>query len=302
LKLDFILKYIFIFLGALWSTGNLVTVFCIKTCGLAVGLLIWATTSLVMGWAGGRFGLLGVNPQIPATTTKLALNYTSVILAAVSAIFFLFIKSSNAPRTPRSNVPDSEQAPVEMVKSGSIPVETEEILETDFPFLNKLSDPVQKTLGCFLAAAAGIFYGLMFIPDQYIRDHPEKFIYKNNLPPNNGLYYVSSQYAGILFTSLFYFILYTLFKRNKPVINPSIALPAMISGVMWAVANIGFIVAISALKSAVAYPIVSVLPGIVTSLWSLFWFREIQGKRNYIFLGCGMLVRVLAAILSGLSA
>jgi hypothetical protein len=92
LKLDFILKYIFIFLGALWSTGNLVTVFCIKTCGLAVGLLIWATTSLVMGWAGGRFGLLGVNPQIPATTTKLALNYTSVILAAVSAIFFLFIK------------------------------------------------------------------------------------------------------------------------------------------------------------------------------------------------------------------
>jgi glucose uptake protein GlcU len=76
----------------------------------------------------------------------------------------------------------------------------------------------------------------------------------------------------------------------------------MISGAMWGIANIGFIVAISALTSSVAFPIVSVLPGIVTSLWSLFLFREIQGMRNYIFLGIGMLVRILAAALSGLSA
>jgi hypothetical protein len=59
---------------------------------------------------------------------------------------------------------------------------------------------------------------------------------------------------------------------------------------MWGIVNIGFIVAIS----AVAYPIVSVLPGIVTSLWSLFLFREIQGRNNYIFLSIGMLVRILS--------
>ena len=68
---------------------------------------------------------------------------------------------------------------------------------------------------------------------------------------------------------------------------------------MWAVANIGFIVAISTLTGAVAYPIVNVLPGIVSSLWSLFLFREIQGKKNLIFLGIGMLLRILAAVLSG---
>ena len=255
-----------------------------------------------MGWAGGRFGLLGVTPQVPPSTTKLALNYTSVVLASLSALFFLFIKSTNTPRVPRSNVIDNDQPPTEIVKTGSITVETEQILETDFPFLNRLSDPLQKTLGCFLAALAGVFYGLMFLPDQYIRDHPEKFIYKNSIPPNNGLYYVSSQYSGILLSSLVYFVIYAALKRNNPVMNPSVALPAMVSGVMWALANVGFIVAISALKSAVAYPIVSVLPGIVTSLWSLFWFREIQGKRNFIFLGVGMVVRCLAALLSGLSA
>ena len=254
-----------------------------------------------MGWAGGRFGFLGINPQVPPTTAKLAMNYASVALAAISAIFFLFIKSSNAPAKPYYDPDNDRQGSIDFAKTETITIETEEILETDFPFLNRLSDPVQKALGCALAALAGIFYGIMFIPDQYIRDHPEKFIYKNLVPSNNGLYYVSSQYSGILLASLFYFIVYAIFKRNKPSINPSIALPAIISGAMWAIANIGFIVAISALKSAVAYPIVSVLPGIVTSLWSLFWFKEIRGKRNYIFLACGMIVRCVAAVLSGLS-
>ncbi|CAF4762391.1 unnamed protein product, partial [Rotaria magnacalcarata] len=78
----------------------------------------------------------------------------------------------------------------------------------------------------------------------------------------NGLYYINSQYSGILLSSLFYFVVYAALKRNKPRINPSIALPAMVSGAMWAVANIGFIVAITALKNAVAYPIVNVLPGV----------------------------------------
>jgi hypothetical protein len=255
-----------------------------------------------MGWAGGRFGIFDVIPQVPTTTTKLALNYASVILAAISAIFFLFIKSTNPPREPQYVASDDEQKTDETIKANTIGVETEQILETDFPFLNRLSDPLQKTLGCALAALAGLFYGLMFIPDQYIRDHPDKFMHKGEKPSMNGLYYVGSQYSGILLSSIFYFIVYAILKRNKPVINPSIALPALISGTMWAIANIGFIVAISALKSAVAYPIVSVLPGIVTSLWSLFWFREIQGKRNYIFLACGMTIRCLAALLSGLSA
>ncbi len=254
-----------------------------------------------MGWAGGRFGIFGIEPQIPKTTTKLALNYVSVVLAAMSAIFFLFIKSSTQREVPYVAQYD-EASEVELTKRSNINLKNGEILETDFPFLNRLSDKVQKTLGCASAGLAGIFYGSIFLPDQYIRDHKEKYIYRGEYPPDNGLYYIHSQYSGILLSSLFYFILYAALKRNKPNINPSICLPAMVSGTMWAIANIGFIVAISALKSAVAYPIVSVLPGIVTSLWSLFFFREIQGRNNYIFLAIGMLVRILAAVLSGLSA
>ncbi|CAF2404221.1 unnamed protein product [Rotaria sp. Silwood2] len=288
--------------GILWTTGNLVTVFCIKTCGLAVGLLIWGTTSLIMGWAGGRFGIFGIKPQIPGSKEKAAMNYISVILAALSAVFFLFIKSTKTVRALRNLNLNDDQSSIELEKAESLNVENEENLETDFPCLNKLGDRLQRIVGCILASVAGIFYGLMFIPDQYIRDHRENYKHNNELPPNNGLYYINSQYSGVLLSSLFYFIIYAALKRNRPSINPSIALPAMVSGAMWAVANIGFIVAISTLKNAVAYPIVNVLPGVVTSLWSLFLFREIQGRKNYIFLGIGMLIRILAAVLSGLSA
>lgn len=253
-----------------------------------------------MGWAGGRFGIFGLTPQVPSTDSKLALNYLGVAFAALSGIFFLFIKSTNKPQSSLYNINSEEPTPLELSEIGNSNAEEYEE-EIDFPFLNRMSPTIQKVVGCTLAAFAGLFYGLMFVPDQYIRDHQQDFLFHGKAPPKNGLFYVNSQYSGILLSSLSYFIIYSILKRNKPSINPSIALPAMVSGVMWAVANIGFIVAISTLSGAVAYPIVNVLPGIVSSLWSLFLFREIQGKKNLIFLGIGMILRILAAVLSGLS-
>ncbi|CAF0885812.1 unnamed protein product [Didymodactylos carnosus] len=290
--------------GILWTTGNLATVFCIKTCGLSVGLLIWGTTSLIVGWAGGRFGVLGLKAQVPTSTPKLAMNYISVVFAALSAVFFLFINSENTPRrSPSFSIKEDDKTADKLSEGNNMVMTVVEYpRDEDFPFLNRLSRLQQKILGYILAALAGVFYGIMFIPDSYIRDHPEDFQRNGENPASNGLYYVNSQYSGILLSSTFYFIVYSGLKRNKPSINPSICLPAMVSGTMWAIANIGFIVAISALKQAVAYPIVSVLPGIVTSLWSLFFFREISGRRNLIFLGSGMALRCLAAVLSGLSA
>jgi multidrug transporter EmrE-like cation transporter len=291
-------------LGFLWTTGSMTTVFCVKTCGLIVSVLIWSTTMLITGWASGRFGLFGVIPQIPSMRSKLIMNYVSVVLAALSGIFFILIKSSNEPikKSIVISRPENEQArePAKVVHEQV--VHDGQVLDTDFPFLNRFSKPLQRALGSIVSALSGIFYGTMFIPDQYIRDHPDEFIYNHSRPPNNGLYYVGSQYSGILLSSVAYFIIYAICKRNQPSINPSVALPAMISGTMWAIANVGFILAVSTLKSSVAYPIVTVLPSLITSLWSLFWFHEIQGKQNYILLICGMIVRSIAALLSGLSA
>merc|ERR1712038_1391780 len=55
--------------GFLWSSGNLMVVPIIQTIGLAQGLLIWGSLNLLSGWASGRFGWFGLNPEPPHNTT-----------------------------------------------------------------------------------------------------------------------------------------------------------------------------------------------------------------------------------------
>ena len=50
-----------------------------------------------------------------------------------------------------------------------------------------------------------------------------------------------SFYTGIVMTSLAYFVAYCIIKRNKPVINNQIVLPGLCSGILWGIANVGFL-------------------------------------------------------------
>jgi len=128
--------------------------------------------------------------------------------------------------------------------------------------------------------------------------------------------YVFAHFCGILATSTLYFVLYSICKRNKPVvcfsglvcsesilrvfpigmvhlhwlfdftlrvviwlklqIYPSVVLPAMVSGGMWAVAEVGWFIANHYLSEAISFPIITTGPGIVASLWGVCVFREVK--------------------------
>ena len=148
------------------------------------------------------------------------MNYLGVVFAALSGIFFLFIKSTNKPRSTAYTSQTDEPTPLELSKIGNINMD-EQQEEVDFPFLNKMSPTVQKSrMGVHWAAFAGLFYGLMFVPDQYIRDHQQDYLFHDKPPPKNGLYYVNSQYSGILLSSMTYFIVYAIFKTQQTVDQP----------------------------------------------------------------------------------
>ncbi|XP_043551805.1 transmembrane protein 144-like isoform X1 [Chiloscyllium plagiosum] len=67
--------------GFLWATGNITVIPILKTVGLGMGGLIWATFSLLMGWASSRFGWFGLDVQkVPSPI----LNYIGTALAALS--------------------------------------------------------------------------------------------------------------------------------------------------------------------------------------------------------------------------
>lgn len=38
-------------------------------------------------------------------------------------------------------------------------------------------------------------------------------------------------------TSSFYFVVYAVFKQNKPVVYPKVIVPGLVSGIMWGIAT-----------------------------------------------------------------
>jgi len=59
-------------------------------------------------------------------------------------------------------------------------------------------------------------------------------------------------------------------------VYPRAILPGIVSGGMWAVAEISWFLANNYLSEAVSFPIITTGPGLVASLWGVFVFREIK--------------------------
>ena len=77
--------------GALWATGNCMSVPIINSIGLSMGLLIWGAANMLMGWAIGVFGLFGLEKN---DIKHPALNYTGVALAVIALGIYSQIKAS----------------------------------------------------------------------------------------------------------------------------------------------------------------------------------------------------------------
>jgi Transmembrane family, TMEM144 of transporters len=82
---------------------------------------------------------------------------------------------------------------------------------------------------------------------------------------------------------------------------PQSIVPAFLSGAMWGVAQAFWLVANGTLGLTVAYPIVTLGPTIVSSLWSVLLFKEIRGRRNLILLGIAMLLNVACVLMVAFS-
>ena len=66
----------------------------VKSIGLGLGLLIWGLVGMLVGWASGHFGILGVAPDPPLAAPWA--NYAGVIFAAASLGVYANITSEVA--------------------------------------------------------------------------------------------------------------------------------------------------------------------------------------------------------------
>ena len=267
--------------GILWTTGNILCLLVIRINGLGMSMLLWCTTNMLIGWASGHFGWFGL---IPENVEHPIFNYIGVIIACLSGVIFLGIRTTTKQEDivviqDEDDNADTERQPILQPSNDDRPIET-----TNFSL---------RIIGCVLAIVSGVFFGLVFIPSTYIQDHPYgQYINASK----NGLHYVYAMYSGVFLSSTFYYIVYLAYKRTRPYVYVQSILPAMISGIMWGIAQAGFLVANSVLSQAISFPLISIGPGTVAILWSIFYFKEISGQRNYWIIIIGTILRILSAV------
>ncbi|EYC25506.1 hypothetical protein Y032_0011g1241 [Ancylostoma ceylanicum] len=156
---------------------------------------------------------------------------------------------------------------------------------------------LERALSLLSAMVSGLFYGTMWLPVNYMMVHPEIF----PGTPKEPLPYIFSFCCGVLSTTVVVFLIYAIARRNHPWVSAETAIPAFLTGVVYACGMTSFVVAIDQLDAAIAYPICQMAPGLVISSWSVLYYREISGRRNLLFLAAAYLLTVVGVALVTIS-
>ena len=229
--------------------------------------------------------------MIPENVEKPVLNYLGVAIACLSGMVFLGIRTV---KYEDSSASLDEQQPILPAQIAN----TDVSIETPMASSSSPTSISLRAVGCLVAILAGVLFGLIFIPSTYIQDHPYDAYAGAS---KNGLHYVYAMYSGIFFSSMFYYIVYSAYKGNRPYIHTESILPGIVSGIMWGIAQAGFLVANSVLSETISFPLVTIGPGTIAILWSIFYFKEISGQRNTLLIVGGTVLRIVAATLIVLS-
>ncbi|CAD5213836.1 unnamed protein product [Bursaphelenchus xylophilus] len=291
--------YPFAMLGGFsWCLGNLITVPIITELGLGLSLLLFSVMNTTTCFLVSTFGLLGTHAR-PAD--YMWLNVTGLVLVAAGGVLTSFVK-------PRPAVVRASGTQVEEVsrkdRKSTINIEKSfDTLSTQSDIVEIVDQPdtsrsaFRRKIAFLGAFIAGILYGLNMVPIVFIQDNEDLF---DNVKAG-GMPYVFSQFCGVYLTSTVAFIGYGLFKKNKPLINPEVALPSLLCGLMWGVGQTMSIITTEALSQGISGPITAMVPGCVATVWSLLYFKEIETGKNLYVLWTSIGLTMTGAICIGLS-
>lgn len=285
--------------GALWVFGNSMAVPIINRLGLSIGILLWNSVNCCLGAFSSVFGWFGMPSKPP---TFFILYFVGVLLVIIGGIIFSLIKKENEIENNEDNtlVENNDQLCNENLLMNdrirnnyeSIPVEES---NTSTKTINEQSLLYNRILGVTMAIISGALYALVFVPITILQQSEKEELKKHILD------YFFSFTFGIFITATIVFIIYAIIKKNKPYINSSVALPALVAGVLWTTGQSSFFVANENLSQSISFPIITTFPGVIASLWSIFYFHEISSKTNIIKLTIACSITIIGVIIVSLS-
>jgi len=301
----------------------------IKCIGISLGLLIWGATNMMIGWGTGTFGWFDLEAAKRPVDTPW-LNDLGFALAVVSLACYIFVQPAEDPKEPppeplerdpeglhetlaqpmgyddmvkgltkgetRHRASQCSSASNHSDKSRTSFFGAEVIEETvversmDAPSaIDQLPPTAKRLLGVGMAMFAGCLFGATFNPPKWVEVHRSD-------SPQKDIDYVFAHFCGIWLTSLLALIIYTLYNKNEPFVFPRVLGPAYVSGLMWGVAQTCWFVANDALGFSKSFPLICAGPGLVSAMWGILLFNEIQGTRNFIALGIACVFTISSSI------
>eukprot|EP00759_Apiculatamorpha_spiralis_P004764 PhF_6_TR12893/c0_g1_i1/m.20293 len=281
--------------GVLWATGNLLTVPIIKCVGLGLGLALWGSVNMVMGWMCGHFGLFGMAQE---SVNNPSLNYVGLALSIVATICFGFVEP-NSDRSEEDEYDDStnkyliDQQDYGQGGNGS--------------FFDTMPKGRLRLFGCVGSVIAGMLYSVNLVPPLSLMDHYDSKSLSGDRPYSAyAIDYVFSHFCGIYLAATFYFAVYCAVRGYTPTMFPpvehiKIVLPALVSGAMWAIAQSAAFVANDNLGMVVAYPMMCTGPSLLGSIWGVVLFKEIKGTKNFAVLGLAFALIAASATCASMS-
>jgi glucose uptake protein GlcU len=281
--------------GAIWALSNLFLCPIVDTIGVGLCMLFWGCSEMLSGWATARFGLFGVAAQ---PVSNPALNYAGVGLGVLSLLVLSVATPAVADGSDRAPAGDEEALlPASLLPASPGLQEEGGALakagaDAGWAFWKRWAPQTKRFFGVAASLVAGSLSGSTFTPVQHVVDHPELF----PGAPRTLLGNLHAHFTGILFTALSGLLAYAAATGNRPWVSSPLTLPALCAGVCWGVAMIFWFLANDALSIVIAFPIVTLGPGVLSMVVGLVFFREMTGARNMVLLAAALALFLGSAV------
>ncbi|XP_054648995.1 transmembrane protein 144b isoform X2 [Dunckerocampus dactyliophorus] len=275
--------------GVIWATGSITVVPIVKAIGLGLGILIWGSSSLLIGWATSRFGWFGIAAE---DVSRPILNYCGAALCLLSGLIFFFVRADVQLH------PNPETVPllIDMrTSSGSYGMRSSEF------WIDFIGPTSRRFIGCLLAVVSGVLYGSCFTPILYIKSHSSC---RDSVFHGASLYdldYIYAHCCGIFAASTVYFAIYCAVMKSRPRVYSRAILPGLLSGLMWTLATYCWFLANNYLTAVVTFPIITAGYGLVAALWGSLVFQEIKGLVNCLIFFLASCVVLTGSLLTAIS-
>lgn len=279
--------------GVLWAMGNALCGVMIKCIGMALGQQIYGAVASIVGWSMGFWGWFGVEKS---EVKHLGLNVAGALTGLIGTVVFFYV------RPAKSLDPDLDDVARSLVneEGGYELSKTRPILEPA-TWVDNLNKDQKRVTGIVFALFTGAMIGMYMAPPTHLVGDNHSLDNHGLHYSSNGLDYVFSVFSGVLLTASTIFLVYCIARNNDPWISGDIILPGWISGLLWGIGQTTAFIANDKLGLLTVYPMMTIGPGLVATMWGLFVFKEVKGRRDLTVLLVAFTLTCLAVTLLSLS-